>query len=128
MFTGLNVFKMSYAMAVHAGQRQAIVAQNVANANTPGYRTRDIESFAKLYQGGDAPGMRVSRAGHLNASASPESSWPVITPDAPTDPNGNSVSVELEMLKAVEVKRQQDRALAIYRSSLNILRTSIGSA
>ena len=32
------------------------------------------------------------------------------------------------MLKAVDVMRQHDRALAIYKSSLNILRTSLGRA
>jgi flagellar basal-body rod protein FlgB len=41
-------------------------------------------------------------------------------------PNGNSVSLETEMVKAVEVKRQHDQALAIYKSSMNVLRASIG--
>jgi len=30
------------------------------------------------------------------------------------------------MLRAVDVKRQHDRALAIYKSSLTVLRTAIG--
>ena len=45
-----------------------------------------------------------------------------------SDPNGNSVAIEDEILRSVDAKRQHDRALAIYRSSLNILRTSIGRA
>ena len=45
MFYDLNVFKTAYAMATHAGQRQAVIARNMANADTPGYQTRDIESF-----------------------------------------------------------------------------------
>jgi flagellar basal-body rod protein FlgB len=44
----------------------------------------------------------------------------------PTDPNGNSVSVEQEILRSVDAKRQHDRAIAIYRSSLKILRSSLG--
>jgi flagellar basal-body rod protein FlgB len=47
-------------------------------------------------------------------------------PDAVADPNGNSVALETEMLRAVDVKRQHDRALAIYKSSLTVLRTAIG--
>ena len=39
---------------------------------------------------------------------------------------GPTVSIEEEMLKAVEVTRQHDRALAIYKSSLSILRSSLG--
>ncbi len=42
------------------------------------------------------------------------------------DPNGNSVSLETEMLNAVSAKRQHDRALAIYKSSLTVLRASLG--
>lgn len=126
MFTGLNVFKMAYAMSTHAGQRQAVIAKNIANADTPEYRAKDIESFQDSYATSADTGMRASRAGHIDKLSGPETGWSVHTPDAPLDPNGNSVSVELEILKSVETKRQHDRALAIYRSSMNVLRTSLG--
>jgi len=42
------------------------------------------------------------------------------------EPNQNAVSIEEEMMLAVNAKRQHDRAMAIYKSSLNILRTSLG--
>ncbi len=125
MFQGLNVFKAAHAMATHAGQRQAVVAQNMANADTPGYKSRDILPFHATFDAQSATGMRASRAGHLNAGGE-SGQWQSFTTDAQTDPNGNSVSVELEMLKGVEVKRQHDRALAIYKSSLSIIRTSLG--
>lgn len=125
MFQGLNVFKAAHAMATHAGHRQALVSQNIANADTPGYKAQDIHPFAEVFDSDAASGMRASRAGHLNA---PDAGGNPATFDAdsPTDPNGNSVSIELEMMKGVEVKREHDRALAIYKSSLSILRTSLG--
>jgi len=133
MFTDLNVFQTAHALAVHAGQRQAIIAQNVANADTPGYRARDIAPFADMLTGeGNTAGMRTSRAGHLNGAlvgalvGGP--SWETTTPTAAAEPNGNTVSLEKEMLKGVEIKRQHDLALAIYKSSLNIIRTSLGRA
>jgi len=127
MFTDLNVFKLAHAMASHAGKRQAIVARNVANADTPGYHARDIKPFADLVSDdGTETGMRASRLGHLNAPAGAGNRWAEFTTNTATDPNGNSVSVELEMVKAVETMRQHERALAIYKSSLNILRTSLG--
>ena len=36
MFQNLDIFKMSHAMAVHAANRQSVVAQNLANADTLG--------------------------------------------------------------------------------------------
>ncbi|MFC3612662.1 FlgB family protein [Lutimaribacter marinistellae] len=127
MFQDINVFKTAYAMATHAGKRQAIVAQNMANADTPGYRGRDIEPFAASYDR-DAPrtAMRASRPAHINGIAQGGTEWAEVATQGATDPNGNSVSLEEEMLKAVEVKRQHDRALAIYKTSLNVLRASLG--
>lgn len=125
MFSDLNVFKLAFAMAQHAGKRQAVVAQNMANADTPGYRARDIESFQSAFRGTEGGEMRASRAGHFNAPAN-GGVWREFQTQDATDPNGNSVSVEQEMMKGVEVKREHDRALAIYRASLSVLRTSLG--
>ena len=127
MFTNLNVFRMAQAMAVHAGQRQAIVAQNVANADTPGYRAQELTPFAQSYQGREtAENMRGSRARHLNAGSDGKPGLTEIITKTDTDPNGNSVSVELEMVKAAEIKHQHDRAITIYKSSLTIMRASLG--
>jgi len=129
MFTNLNVFQTAHALAVHAGQRQAIVAQNMANADTPGFKARDIAPFGEIMSVRDTgSGMRASRAHHLNGATGGGLMWETTTPNAATDPNGNSVSVEKEMLKGVEIKRQHDMALAVYKSSLNILRASLGRA
>ena len=127
MFEKLDVFRMSSAMAIHAGQRQAVVAQNVANADTPGYKARDIPEFKAIYEPGDTGLVqRASRNRHLHGGidASPALS-PFETRDE-ASPDGNTVSVETEMARGVEAKRQHDRALAIYKSALTVLRTTIG--
>ena len=67
--------------------------------------------------------MRATRAGHLGASqAVPEAR----TLRGPGSPNGNTVSLEAEMVKAVEVRQDHEMALAIYRNTSDILRTSLG--
>ena len=126
MFEKLNVFRMAHAMATHAGQRQALIAENVAHADTPGYRPRDLQPFAETYAtpSGDA-GHKATRAGHLFGRSDGAGSRVMEMP-ASGGPNGNGVTIEDQMLKAVEVKRQHDRAMAIYKSSLTILRTSLG--
>lgn len=124
MFQSLAVFEMAHAMATHAGHRQAVVAENVAHADTPGYRARDLPAFADSYHSARA-GRKATREGHLFGQSG--NALPATVEDrAPATANGNTVSLEAEMLKAVEVDRQHNRALAIYRSSLTILRSSIG--
>ena len=127
MFDKLNVFKIAFSMATHAGKRQALVSENIANANTPDYLAKDIKSFREVYAAGKSQGdMVASRASHLNGAGNSGFDWAVQTDNSYVDPNGNSVTLEEEILKGVEAKRQHDRALAIYRSSMTILRTSLG--
>lgn len=127
MFDKLEIFRMAHAMAQHAGARQAVVARNMANADTPGYAARDVTPFKEAYQGqGTGFAQRATRAGHFSDDAG---GFPMQVREravASADPNGNSVSLEMEMLKAVDVKRQHDRAIAIYKSSLTILRAASG--
>ncbi len=126
MFEKLHIFRMAHAMAQHAGARQSVLARNMANADTPGYKARDVAPFAESYggQGGFVP--RATRPGHFGATAGGYTAELRRGGDGQTDPNGNSVSLETEMLKAVDTKRQHDRALAIYKSSLTILRAATG--
>lgn len=126
MFKSLEIFKVSHALASHAATRQSVVAQNMANADTPGYVARDVVPFKDIYRNdGGSERMRATRQGHHGQSL--EATVATLNPTtSEVSPNGNNVSLEEEMLKAVDVKRQHDRALAIYKSSLRVLRTSLG--
>lgn len=125
MFENLDVFRMSAAMAQHAGQRQAVIAQNVANADTPGFVARDLPAFKDVYApAGDASQQRATRAGHMHGAA-PGQPAEIIRAGVDGSPNGNQVSLEVEMLHSVEAKRHHGRAIAIYKSSLSVLRSTL---
>lgn len=116
MFEGLEIFQLAGAQSRHAAARQAVVAQNIANADTPGYRARDVADFAETWRA-----MTAEARGGRG-----ELPMRVIDAGTPASPNGNSVSLELEMLRGIEAQRAHDRALRIYGSAMTILRTSIG--
>ncbi len=127
MHQNLTLFRVAHAMASHAGTRQAVISQNIANADTPGYRAKDIPAFQEMVGQQIGSVQRATRSAHLNFgqnTASPQIVAAAAT--GQTSPNGNSVSLEEQMLNAVEVKRQHDRALAIYKFTLGVLRTSLG--
>lgn len=134
MLKNLEIFRLAQGMANHAAIRQSVIAQNIANADTPGYRAQDISAFSDSYKssGQSAVTMRRSRPGHfLSGEGSTSVSTQQWTPRAAArpgalSPNGNNVSLESELMMAAQVKGEQDRALAIYRSALTILRTSLG--
>ncbi len=124
MFEKLEIVRMAQAMASHAGARQGAIATNIANADTPGYKAQDLPDFAQSY-GTWGTMLRATRPGHLAAGHGSPVTVARVSSGA-ASPDGNTVSLETEMVKAVEVRQQHDMALAIYRSTSDILRNSLG--
>ena len=126
MFENLDIFRMSASLAQHAGLRQAVVSQNVANADTPGYVARGVPDFAAVFEGAGTGGtvQRATRPGHLHGQRE-AGETPIIDMKGEASPNGNQVSVENEILQSVNAKRDHDRALAIYKSGLTVLRSTL---
>jgi flagellar basal-body rod protein FlgB len=129
MFQQIDLLKMAGAMASNAEARQNAIAQNIANANTPGYKAVDVPSFASTYQASDGFTPNATMPGHFTgpADAAPAQASVRKTPGNES-PNGNTVSLETEMVDAANVRQQHDMALAIYRSASNILRIALGVA
>lgn len=125
MHNSLDLFQTAAAMARHAGSRQAVVARNIANADTPDFKAQQIAAFSDVYQGSDLSVLRATRPGHLQGTtlASPAFASPAT---GEPSPNGNTVSIEDELLNAVAVSREHNRALTIYRHAMTVLRTSLG--
>lgn len=123
MYERLGIFGLAQSMAQHASDRQKVVAQNVANADTPGYKARDLTPFSPQ----EPAGFSLRRTSSLHVSG-PETqqNWRSFELNTPMDPNGNSVTLEDEVLRSVEASRAHNRAVTIYQTSLQILRTSLG--
>lgn len=126
MLQNIDLFRLAQSMAQHASARQAVVAENIAHANTPGYKAKTIDGFAKAYSATSRDGgLRASREGHLN----PQHRHEIRVREnraAPAAPNGNSVSIEAEMMAAAELRLEHDTALTVYKSALNIMRAGLG--
>jgi len=84
--------------------RQAVVSQNIANANTPGYKTQDITDFSRVL---DKSNLTMASTSSLHLASAPRSgeftsakegkAWEVAH-------SGNSVSLEAEMIKAGDIR------------------------
>lgn len=129
MFENLDVFRISSAMARHAGEKQAVAAENVANSDTPEFKARDLTAFAETYMKdvsrAGVQSLKATREKHFLGNIEGEFGDPVIDENGIASPNGNTVSLENEMLKSLNAKRQHDRALAIYKSSMTVLRATL---
>jgi len=102
-----NVLDLAARQASWLLTRESLVAQNVANANTPGYKAIDLKPFEGALQAASLQLVKTS-PGHLGIE---ESAAAAATPDdASLEKNetylsGNDVSLEREMMKGGEIAR-----------------------
>jgi len=106
--------------------RQKVLAENVANANTPGFKPMDLKEpgFAAAL-GGSLPLDRTSplHIGFGGASDTADSAKGV---RFETRPSGNAVTVEDEMLKVASNQSDYQLATSLYQKSLSMLKTAVG--
>ncbi|MEL6677875.1 MAG: FlgB family protein [Pseudomonadota bacterium] len=126
MTPDFEIFRLSSALVAHASARQAVVARNVAHADTPGYQARDLPDFSEVLRGRHGFTARATRAGHeaSGAMSATVQARPVAT-DGTESPDGNSVTLEDQMIRAADIRRQHDLALGIYRKSMEIFRLGL---
>lgn len=126
MHQSLDLFQTAHAMARHAGARQALVAQNIANADTPRYEARHIQPFQDIFEASGDMQMRATRAAHLSTGGTVGANATPLRTTTEPSPNRNTVSLEEEMMNSVAISREHNRALTIYRHAMTVLRTSLG--
>jgi flagellar basal-body rod protein FlgB len=128
MDLNLNVLRLASALATHSAARQQVIAENVAHADTPGYRARDIKSFAETVdETVPAFHTRMTRPGHMPFGDENHGYRAYeVTAFGAESPNGNTVSLEDQMMRATDVKQHHDMAVGVYKKSMDIFRSSIG--
>lgn len=126
MFDRIETLRMASSMTSHGAQRQKLVARNVANADTPGYRARDLTDFTATYRQAESMGMRATRPAHVAAGEWGGGQGRPLDTEGEPAPNGNTVSIEDEMVRMADARREFDLSLAITKSSLGLIRTSLG--
>jgi flagellar basal-body rod protein FlgB len=133
--TQMTVFSLMKARLQMLGERQKVIAQNVANVSTPGYVPNDInqQAFSATLQrmaghgGVTAPArtaMVATQAGHMAPPPSGGSALMAATksPDSETTLDGNAVVVEEQMMKVAETRMDFETMVGLYQKSLGLLR------
>jgi len=120
---------------------QSALSQNIANADTPGYKAQELDKqdFSSLVNdlssaGGAtkmrstvATGMRANRAGHMGPGGG--GAEDVQMKDAKgreESPTGNTVVLEEEMLKVADNQMQYGMVVNLYKKNIGLLKTAMG--
>lgn len=101
----LAVFDWAFKQNEWLSQRQSVISTNIANANTPGYKSKDIASFEATLMSTEMP-MAATNASHMVPAgvSGPGMATRNVNP-AEVLHSGNDVKLDNEFLKAGEVMR-----------------------
>jgi flagellar basal-body rod protein FlgB len=116
------------------GQRQNVLSQNVANADTPGYTAHDLKpiDFEQTLRNVAAPnrfsgGLTTDNPRHIATAPQGAGTFAgVDAPDVEATPSGNSVSLEQEMIKVADTQAQFQAATNLYAKAIQMMKTAIG--
>ena len=127
---GVPLFSLLTNRMSWLSTRQSVLAQNVANADTPNYVARDIKpvDFDSMISDQKGTGMTVTNARHIDIHAQRGNDFE--EEDAEGEggtPGGNVVSVEQEMIKLSDTQIQYQTATNLYQKAVNMFRTALGS-
>ena len=123
-------------LGVHAqalklrSQRTEVLASNLANADTPGYRARDIDFKSVLAAtGGEGSTvqMTATKPGHIGAATANGSTTPELKYRTPLAPSldGNTVDAQLEQAAFAENSIRYQASLSFLTSKFRGLMTAI---
>lgn len=116
----------------YTGARHAVIARNIANADTPGYVPQDVKapSFADRVAGqggGHTVAMWRTNPMHMDGVMA-QSAYQTYKrqPTAETKPNGNQVSIEEEVEKMSMNQSDYEDAVKLYKANITMFNTALG--
>lgn len=130
---GISLFRLAERRLAWLDQRQKVLAQNIANADTPGYAARDLRPFAERLASASAaaaPAGQPARTqpGHLPAAGQAGPPGTVRRDRHPpeTTLDGNRVSLDDQLMRVSDTEIHQGLTTSLYRKYLGFFRIALG--
>lgn len=132
-FSSIPLFNIMKTKLNYLSERQGILAQNIANADTPGYKAKDLSApdFSKLVSQAGQPvqnlRMASTNAKHMTGNGA-TGSYKIINRGKTDElnPDGNNVSVEDEMSKVAANQADYMKTLNLYTKAISMFKSAIG--
>jgi flagellar basal-body rod protein FlgB len=110
--------------------RQSVLAENVANAETPEYKAQDLKpmDFESLIPASvPAPTLAMTNPRHLALPTENTGFEVVDAAGEDGSPRGPAVSLEEEMIKLSDTQIQYQTATNLYQKAVGMFRTALGA-
>ncbi|MEE8272751.1 MAG: flagellar basal body protein [Alphaproteobacteria bacterium] len=129
-FSNLGLFRLISQRMDWLNQRQSVLAENIANSDTPDYRPNDLAPFKTHLAGAGGASLAptTTHAAHLGPAAG-QGGAAATEPQGDVyevSPTGNEVVLEQQMLRVAETAMQHQLAINLYRKHVGMIRTALG--
>jgi flagellar basal-body rod protein FlgB len=127
----IPLFSMLRGRLGYLSDRQKIIAENVANSDTPQFKPHDLKPFsfeAQVKAAASSAGVQaMTQPGHMQAPNARRTAGgkSIKTQDSEMTLDGNGVVLEEEMMKMTDARMNYDAAISFYQRSMGMLRTAI---
>jgi flagellar basal-body rod protein FlgB len=116
-----DIFALAEKRLAWIGQRQSVLAQNIANVNTPGYAARDIKPFSEIL----AARTQQTDSDILQPISTDEASSADRTSSG-RSLDGNAVVLDQQLEKIAETDTAHQLAANLYKKYVSLFKTAIG--
>lgn len=125
----ISIFSMLRTRMQWHQERQRVLAENVANADTPNFKARDLAApkFDSALTTASVDLARTAPA-HLSGPGGTGSRFRSEREQFEVRPRGNAVSLEDEMMKVAANQMDYQAASALYGRSLALIKLAIGKS
>lgn len=120
-------------------ERQRVIAENVANSETPGYKARTVEApdFSSLVDGQSGssgtphvahPHVELSSSMTALGATAPQAGGRIVLDGntSETKPDGNDVTLEDQLLSLGQVQQDYAAMTNLYRKQMALMKTAVG--
>ncbi len=121
-FAGTGIFSLAERRMTWLDRRASVLAENIANADTPGYRPRDLLPFSAAL---DRAVVVPERTSPLDLPALAAAEGGARENDTGTAPDGNGVRVDAELTKLADTQTEQNLVSSLWKSYVGMFRTAI---
>ncbi len=112
-------------------QRMEVISGNLANANTPGYKARDIDfdkAMKKVQSQNDkASGLAKTHEKHMSGNTQLASNIDFVIPNQPDTGDGNTVDVQSERNKFLETGMRFESGLMLLSGKFKGMKKALSS-
>ena len=123
--TRIGLLELAERRLAWTDQRQTVLAQNIANGNTPQFQPHDLRPFAETLNNTGSVTLARTQPNHLQSAGGDQSPQEVVDRQNAKSPDGNAVSIDDQLVKLAETETNHEMVTTIYKKYLGMFQTAL---